>query len=138
MQIGVMLRIHGGKSAAAGWDGDQFVVFEDPDQRLGLVWLSTWDSDDEAREFARAYTRFQTTKLGDDAPEPEAFPDSSRRTHQGAVFAVQRRDSDVAVVEGFDAETTDRLLEAALKAKKTEMTRPPALVENDRPAERTR
>jgi hypothetical protein len=135
MQLAVLLRRHGGKNAAAGWDGDQFVVFEGPENRLGLVWLSTWDSDDDAREFARGYTRFQTTKLGDDAPEPEALPDALRRTHQAAVFAVQRRDSDVAVVEGFDPETTGRLVDAALKARKTEMTRPPALVEKDRPAE---
>jgi hypothetical protein len=122
MQIGVMLRRHGGKAAAEGWDGDRFAVFEGPDDRLGLAWLSTWDSEDDAREFARGYTRFQTTKMGADVAEPDAFPDASRRPHKGTIFAVERRGSDVAVVEGFDAETTERLIEAAFKARKTEMT----------------
>ena len=57
------------------------------DGKLGLVWLSTWDSDDDAREFARGYARFQTTKMGDDIPQPDAFPDANRRPHQGTVFA---------------------------------------------------
>jgi hypothetical protein len=126
MQIGVMLRRHGGKAAAEGWDGDRFAVFEGPDDRLGLAWFSTWDGDDDAREFARGYTRFQTTKIGADLPQPEAFPDASRRPHKGNVFAVERRGADVAVVEGFDAETTERLIEAAFKAKKTEMTHAPS------------
>ena len=42
------------------------------------------------------------------------------------MFAIERRGSDVAVVEGFDPETTERLVEAAFRAKKTEMTHVPA------------
>ena len=77
-----------------------------------------------------------------------AGKDGDKSSLEGSGFVIAKdqvvtnfhvvRDSDVAVVEGFDPETTDRLLEGALKAKKTEMTRPPALVENDRPTERTR
>jgi hypothetical protein len=128
MQIAVMLRRHGGKPAAAGWDGDRFAVFEGADRRLALVWLSTWDSVEDAREFARGYTRFQTTKLGAgaDAAVPDALPDASRRPRNGTLFAVERREADVAVVEGFDAEITERLIEAAFKAGKSEMTRAPA------------
>jgi len=126
MQLGVLLRNHGGKAAAAGWDGDRFAVFEGPKERLGLVWLSTWDSDDEAREFARGYTRVQTTKIPGNPPQLDAFPDASRRPHEGTIFAIERRAADVAVVEGFDPETTERLLEAAFRAKKTEMTHAPA------------
>jgi hypothetical protein len=121
MQLGVLLRRHGGKNAAAGWDGDRYAVFEGPEGRLGLVWFSTWDSDDEAREFHRGYVRFQTTKLGPDATQPEEITDAMRRTSKGAVFATERRGSDVAVVEGFPAEATDALIEAAFKARKTEM-----------------
>jgi hypothetical protein len=123
MQLAVLLRRHGGKAAAAGWDGDQFAVFEGPQERLGVVWLSTWDSDDDAREFTQGYARFQTTKIpgAGDQPQPEAFPDANRRTHEGTVYALERRGSDVAVVEGFDAETTERLVAAAFRAKKTEM-----------------
>ena len=126
MQIGVLLRPYDGKAAAAGWDGDRFAVFEGPDNRLGLAWLSTWDSDEDAREFARGYTRFQTTKMGANAAAPDAFPDANRRPHDGTLFAIERRGADVAVVEGFDPETTERLIEAAFKSRKTEMTHAPA------------
>jgi len=133
-----MLRRHGGKAAAEGWDGDRFAVFEGPDDRPGLAWLSTWDSADDAREFARGYTRFQTTKLSVDHAVPDVLPDASRRPHNGTVFAVERRGADVAVVEGFDAETTERLIEAAFKAKKTEMTHAPTpKAEEEKPAEAT-
>ena len=117
MQLGVLLRRHGGKAAAAGWDGDRFAVFEGPDGKLGLVWLTTWDTEDDAREFARQYARFQTTKLGEGVEPPDAFPDAIRRPHAGTVYAVERRGKDVAVVEGFAAEATERLLEAAFQAE---------------------
>ncbi|NRA57629.1 MAG: hypothetical protein HRU13_05875 [Phycisphaerales bacterium] len=38
--------------AAEGWDGDRFRVWEHEDGRLGLAWMSVWDSDADARQFA--------------------------------------------------------------------------------------
>jgi hypothetical protein len=137
MQLTVLLRRHGGKAAAAGWDGDRFAVFEGPEAKLGLVWLSTWDSEEDAREFARGYARFQTSKVGPEAPQPEEFPDSIRRSPEDkdkdTVFLVERRGKDVAVIEGFPAEATDKLLAAAFLAKQTELTHDPAT--NPKPAE---
>jgi hypothetical protein len=128
MQLAVLLRRHGGKAAAEGWDGDTFAVFEGPEDRLGLVWLTTWDTEADAREFIRGYLRFQAdTKFGPEVPKPDTYPESSsRRPNKGAVFAVERRGSDVAVVEGFPSEATERLIEAAFKARKTEKTHAPA------------
>ena len=122
MQAAVLLRRHGGKAAAAGWDGDRYAVFEGPGGKLGLVWFSTWDSEKDAREFARGYARFQSTKLTDPADVPDDLPDVLRRSRDGAVFAVALRGADVAVVEGFPPDATDRLVAAALASKKTEMT----------------
>jgi len=127
MQLSVMLRHHGGRAAAGGWDGDHYAVFEGPGDRLGLVWLTTWDSDDDAREFARGYIRYQAHKLGLDAPPPpeepgDAPPEAIRRTHEGAVYVVDRRRADVAVVEGFPEDVTGSLLDAAFRAKKVELT----------------
>jgi hypothetical protein len=121
MQMGVLFRRHGGKPIAAGWDGDRFAVFEGAGGKLGLVWLSTWDTEDDARDFARQYTRFQTTKMGEGVTSPEAFPDAIRRPSSGIMYAVERRGRDVAVIEGFATEATERLIEAAFRAKKTEM-----------------
>jgi len=119
LQTAVMLGRQGTR-AAAGWDGDRYAVFEGPDQKLGLVWFSTWDSEDEAREFAQAYTRYQTRRMGKDSFQPEKIPDSLWRCRDNVCQVVERRGADVAVIEGFHPATTNSLLEAAFRAKKTE------------------
>ncbi len=123
-QLGILLRRHGGKPIAAGWDGDRFAVFEGPAGKLGIAWLTTWDTEEDAVDFARQYARFQTTKLGEGAESPATFPPVIRREHAGATYLVERRGQDVAVIEGFPAPATDRLLEATFRATKTEMKPP--------------
>jgi hypothetical protein len=119
LQTAIMLGRQGAR-AAAGWDGDRYAVFEGPDQKLGLIWLSTWDSADEAREFAQAYVRYQTRRMGKDAFQPEEIPDSLWRCKNNICQVVERRGADVAVVEGFVPAVTNTLLEAAFRAEKRE------------------
>jgi hypothetical protein len=132
MQAGILLRKHGGKGAAVGWDGDQFAVFEAPDDQIGLVWLSTWDTPEDAKRFANAYARFQSTKLGPDASMPDDLPDSLRRSRGDTVYAVELRGTDVAIVEGFPTELTESLLSQSQHATRTEKTHQPV---NSDPAE---
>lgn len=120
LQLTVLLRGREGKRAAAGWDGDRYAVFKGPNDRLGLVWLSTWDSESDAKEFSEAYAQFQTSKLGNDAQAPDEVGESLRRDHGGATYLVERRGRDVAVIEGFPDDSTRRLLDAAFLAKKSE------------------
>ncbi|MDX2038659.1 MAG: hypothetical protein SFX72_18575 [Isosphaeraceae bacterium] len=124
MQTAILLKRENGKAASAGWDGDRFAVFQHRDRTkdLALVWATTWDSEDDAREFLRAYLRYQTGKMEKGTPNPGAFPDSNRRPQGGEIFAVEKRGRDVVVVEGFASEVTERLIESAFRAKKTEMT----------------
>jgi hypothetical protein len=133
LQISIMLGRQGAK-AAAGWDGDRYAVFEGPDQKLGLVWFSTWDSEDEAREFARAYARYQTKRQGKNGFQPETIPDSLWRCQDNVCQVVERRGADVAVVEGFPPTTTARLLESALHARKTEFQPKPRKEPEAKPA----
>ena len=119
LQTSVMLG-RAGPKAAAGWDGDRYAVFEGPAEKLGLVWFSTWDSEDDAREFARAYTRYQTKRMGKDGFQPEQIPDSLWRCKDNVCQVVERRGRDVAVIEGFAPAATETLLESAFKAKKAE------------------
>jgi len=121
LQLLVLLRKHGGKPAAAGWDGDRYAVFEGPKNRLGLVWLSTWDSEDDAREFAKGYVEYQTSKLGNIGKPPKPIPDKVWRNLDDSLYVVERRGHDVAVVEGFTPASTPGLVEAAFQAKKTEL-----------------
>ncbi len=149
MQIAVMLKKHNGASAAAGWDGDRYAVFEGPKDGLGLVWLTTWDSEDDAREFTTSYARYQSARFPD-LPRPSSdVRDTLWRGVGKPLYVIQRRGLDVAVIEGFPPETTVTLLEAAFRSKKTELkpvptgTRPAptektgaeAAREKDRPTE---
>jgi hypothetical protein len=118
--MAVLLKKHGGKRAAAGWDGDRYAIFEDPKNRLALVWLSTWDTEDDAREFAHAYVAYQSTKVGDLGKPPKPIPDSVWRNLDDRLFVVERRGSNVVVVEGFSPEVTPGLIDRAFQAKQTE------------------
>jgi hypothetical protein len=133
MQLAIMLQRQGGKAAAAGWDGDRYAVFESPEEKLGLVWLSTWDTEDDAREFARAYTRYQTSRMEKDAFQPRHIPDSLWRCQDNVCQVVERRGLDVAVVEGFPPVLTGSLLQTAFQAKKTEFRPPHREIANPQP-----
>jgi hypothetical protein len=124
MQIQVMLGRQG-TVAAAGWDGDRYAVFEGAEGKLGLVWLSTWDSEDDAREFARAYARYQTRRQGKNSFQPEQIPDSIWRCTDNVCKVVERRGVDVAVIEGFPPSATAGLVDAAFHAKKAEFQERP-------------
>jgi hypothetical protein len=119
LQMSVMLGRQGAR-AAAGWDGDRYAVFETPDKKLGLVWYSTWDSSDDAREFAEAYVRYQTRRMGKDGYQPEKIPDALWRCSDNVCKVVERRGSDVVVIEGFAPGVTETLLQSAFRARKTE------------------
>lgn len=49
--------------AAAGWDGDRYMVVEQGDKR-GIVWASVWDSPLEAAEFSDALIRATVRRTG--------------------------------------------------------------------------
>ena len=129
MQLGVMLKRHGGKAAAAGWDGDKYAIFESPDKKLGLVWLSTWDSEDDAREFCKGYIAYQSSKVGQLGGHPHPIPDSLWRNLHDQLYVVKRTGRDVVVVEGFSPAQTPALVDAAFRAIKTELK--PAVHPND-------
>ncbi|WP_165245979.1 hypothetical protein [Paludisphaera soli] len=121
MQTAVLLRRNGGAAAAAGWDGDRYAAFEGPDGRLGLVWMTTWDGESDAKEFAQGMIRYQTDRMGDKKFQPVEIPDSLWRCVDDVCRIVERRGTDVAVVEGFPGSTAGLLLEAAFKSERSEM-----------------
>jgi len=42
------------RRAAAGWDGDNWIVMSSPAGGLALLWFTVWDTPEDAREFAEA------------------------------------------------------------------------------------
>jgi hypothetical protein len=71
--------------AAAGWDGDRFMVVEKGSER-GLVWALVWDSPIEAAEFSDAMIRAATRRTG--APERRASTGGATFAYQGRTISV--------------------------------------------------
>ena len=109
------------KPPRPGWDGDRYAVFEGPKGKLGLVWVSTWDSEDDAREFVRGYAACQSDKVENLGGLPRRLPDSIWRNDGDSLYVVERHGRDVIVVEGFSPQTTVALVSSARQAKKTEL-----------------
>ena len=113
------LRLPVVEKAAAGWDGDRYVILEDADKTPAYVWFTTWDSEDDAKEFLEAYAWALQKKLKLPVGE-EAFEDRLDLA-EGDVL-LERRGSDVLVIEGLPAELRKKA-DALWKAvKKSEMT----------------
>lgn len=90
------------RQAAAGWGGDQSVLYENTKTgQLLLTHLSKWDTEKDAAEFFRAYTdrtrkRYSNVKLLPAKSETER----SFQTADSQV-AIELRDLSVLVVEGL-------------------------------------
>lgn len=75
--------------AAEGWDGDRFAVFE-KDGKVSSVWFTTWDSEEDAAEFAAAYEGALWFKYGG---------------IDGHSVKIERRGRDVLILDDLQSET---------------------------------
>lgn len=85
--------------AAAGWGGDRAILAERGKTRLG-IWVTTWDSVEDAKEFCLAARR----NLRGDEVEEDSDDRTVRRASDGR-HAVVRRGADVLVVLGCPKKT---------------------------------
>jgi hypothetical protein len=94
--------------AAEGWDGDRYVVLEregkaDADGKKAVetmyVWVSTWDSEDDAKEFAEAALLAFEKRYGVARKDGEAAGRAVLATQEDRVL-VERKGSDVLVLDG--------------------------------------
>lgn len=88
-------KVVGGSRAAEGWDGDRYEVYQRDDGKLAMLWVSVWDSQEDAQEFEIAYRKMR-----------ESNPFGSQAVFAAeAVRSIVRQDDRVYIVEGFtDAE----------------------------------
>jgi len=90
------------ESAAAGWGGDSYAVFKRKDSKASLLLLRTsWDSEQDAREFADAYRRVLAAKYGGAAVPTR----------------LEQKGVDVFVVEGGDEDSSDALMKVVKRVK---------------------
>jgi hypothetical protein len=103
------------RRAAAGWGGDRFAVYEGPKGEALFCSLSTWDTENDAREFFDAYakrtglrypsaTQLDLTELQSRTSELETRYRKSFLTSAGRVM-IELRGNRVAVLEGLPDRT---------------------------------
>jgi hypothetical protein len=114
-----MLRLPLIEKASAGWDGDRYVVLEDAAKNTGYVWLSTWDSGEDAREFHMAAVWALQKKL--------KLPLSEDGIADRVVLAegqalVEHRGADVLILEGLSPAAMGKADAFFKAARKAEMT----------------
>jgi len=104
---------------AAGWDGARYHLCEREGQPLFFGVMSTWDTEEDAEEFARAWADWAS--LRDDKEKPRevvvAAPDRRVQTKQGLVI-VRRAGRDVVVLDGIALERSEAVVKALLSAKR--------------------
>jgi hypothetical protein len=103
------------RRAAAGWGGDRYAVYEGPQGQVLIASLSTWDTENDAREFFDAYLkrtelRYPGAKLQDQILDSQS-PQASQRikTSEGTVV-IELRGSRVLILEGVPEQMSPRLL----------------------------
>jgi hypothetical protein len=98
------------RRAADGWDGDQMVLYEQAKAgRVFLVHRSTWDSEADATEFARAYSERIANRYA--ALRKLSKKGTAVRlweTSEGLVY-MERRARDVLLLEGLPRSHRRRL-----------------------------
>ncbi len=94
--------------ASEGWDGDRYQLYEHAETKHELlVWLSVWDTPDDAQEFLEAYRQVVAAKYLQEQPVA-GRPDRWQTEADGVL--VMRRGVWVLVIEGAPAEQLDALV----------------------------
>jgi heme-degrading monooxygenase HmoA len=99
------------RRAAAGWGGDRFAVYESAKGEVLFCSLSTWDTENDAREFFEAYVKrtvlrypgaTQSNGAGPQTRNSEVESENTKSflTSSGRVM-IELRGNRVAVVEGL-------------------------------------
>lgn len=104
-QTSILLKgLRTARRASEGWDGDRYEIYRDDDGKLALVFASVWDSSKDAEEFATAYKQARQPKP--DSDEPAAIPPY-----------VKVNNDQVWIIEGFDAEVSQKIEEQLANIK---------------------
>ena len=102
------------KRAAAGWAGDRYALYEEPQSGQALILqLTVWDSAQDAREFFNAYAR-RTDRRYSNAKKTTLSPDVNEwQTSEGDVL-LELKASRVLIIEGLPGKANKKELLRAL------------------------
>ncbi len=96
-----------GASVAEGWDGDRFIAFRNGD-KVSFIWVSVWDSIEDAKEFSDNYKRLSSIK--------------NSRSEEVHTY-IEQRDVLTVVVEGLEEHHTRKFIHGIWREIKLEEER---------------
>jgi len=99
--------------AAAGWDGDRYILLEHPDDgRDILIWQTVWDSNDDAWEFVTAHRLALTEERGYEEVERHIQPGERtlRWMHDDRSIYIQQRGDVTFLIFAAEAQDLDDVL----------------------------
>ena len=96
--------------AAAGWGGDRWQLLEQAGKQA-IALRTTWDTENDAREFFDAYTSGLANRFKG-AQQEAASPMRQALTATDAATDVRRNGKDVLIVVSFDRDSADSLTNA--------------------------
>jgi hypothetical protein len=94
--------------ASAGWDGDRFCLYEHGETgQLLLVWYTTWDTQEDAREFFQMYNDVIKKRYKDTIVPQYGFFEAVHDhrlwgTDNGDIY-MEIRGTDVLIIDGIPA-----------------------------------
>jgi len=114
--------------AAAGWDGDRYIVYAGPGGKTVAVWASEWDDVSEAGDFTAA---MHSVMKAAGATEIENFgggggPGYFGRLANGTGFYVLQNERRVVVVRGASMDATERIVREVFTTLREDEIRMPA------------
>ncbi len=117
--------------AAAGWDGDRYIVYAGPGGATVAVWASEWDARAEAGEFLAAMHTVMQAAGARDIEHSGGAGGSGYfgRLPDGTGFFVQQDDRRVVMVRGASMAATERIaggVFATLREDEVRMPEPKA------------
>jgi hypothetical protein len=122
--VRIVLEAHLGsrwpREAAAGWDGDRVLLLANGESDPILAWLTTWDSEKDAREFDAAARRILEVR----GPEKSVSNDPKRGLHlrigSENVDGIVRIGRDVLFCLGLPKAGFAAVIKSLLTAEKAE------------------
>jgi hypothetical protein len=106
-------------NAAAGWDGARFFFCTKPGvpELIGII--STWATEEDARQFAGAWVAWASRRDGDRVQPGGAGKDATVRTREGLVV-VRLAGRDVVVADGVPEDRVEPVMQALATARRAE------------------
>ncbi|MHC4922973.1 MAG: hypothetical protein ACYTG4_02705 [Planctomycetota bacterium] len=97
------------EKAASGWDGDRYATFAKGDD-VCAVWVSSWDSDEDANEFVALYSKVieKKYKVNGETAEGRVTFNGTRN----GTSAIEWSGSTVWIAERVPTESLDAVLKA--------------------------